>query len=274
MNDGMIQPALFLAHGNPLNALNNTPFVNDWRSFLPKEKPLAILCVSAHWETLGTFVTANVAPKTIHDFSGFPPALYNIQYPCPGAPELAANICERSPEIQPTLDWGLDHGSWSLLLHLYPDADIPVLQMSLDRQRSPQQIFELGRSLACLRDEGVLLMGSGNIVHNIRQWLQNPNGAFDWAESFDRAVSTALMQGDIESLINYQSLPEADMAVPSAEHYLPLLFVLGAAREGDQLNTTDYPPLSIEHCSMRSLGFCTESTTCDQTGTLFLVQKR
>ena len=251
----MSQPAVFLAHGSPMNALHKTPFVDDWQQFLPATAPRAILCVSAHWETAGTFITANPAPPTIHDFSGFPRALYQLQYPCPGAPELAAHICERHNNIQPSLDWGLDHGAWSLLLHLYPDADIPVLQLSLDKHSSPQQIVELGQSLQWLRDEGVLLLGSGNIVHNIQQWLQNPNGPFDWAQTFDEAVADALSQRDFKTIAHYPALPGANLAVPSAEHYLPLLFIAGASRRDDQLRMTNYPALSIEHCSMRSLSF-------------------
>ncbi|HCS26358.1 MAG TPA: 4,5-DOPA dioxygenase extradiol [Spongiibacteraceae bacterium] len=251
----MSQPALFLGHGTPMNALHSNTFTDDWRGFVKdRHPPRAILCISAHWCTRGSFVTANDYPKTIHDFSGFPQSLSQIHYPCPGAPELAAEISHRSAgEIDLSFDWGLDHGTWSLLVHLYPAADIPVVQLSIDISKSPESLFHTGRSLQWLRDEGVMVIGSGNIVHNIQQWLQHPDAPFEWAQQFDQAVAAALAAEDNKALIHYSSLPGADMAVPTPEHYLPLLAIAGLRRPADQLQMTSYPPATMEQCSMRSL---------------------
>ncbi len=253
----MTQPALFLAHGSPMNALHTNTYTQDWRKFIVNRRsPRAIVCISAHWETRGTFVTGNDQPPTLHDFRDFPASLYKIRYPCPGNPSLAAQISRRSAgKIEVAHDWGLDHGSWSLLVHLFPEARIPVLQISLDRDLSPKGFFELGQSLSWLRDEGVMLIGSGNIVHNIKQWLHDPKGPHDWAKSFDKAVAEALLQRNFQAITDYSKLPGAALSVPSAEHYVPLLCIAGAARTDDQLSMTNYPPLSLEHCSMRSLSF-------------------
>lgn len=251
----MTQPVLFLAHGNPMNALHSSPFSVDWRAFLAdRHPPLAIVCVSAHWYTRGSFVTGNDNPRTLHDFSGFPQSLSDIHYRCPGAPELAAEICHRSGgDIDVAYDWGLDHGSWSLLVHLFPEADVPVLQLSLDRGKSPTELYRQGQSLQWLRDEGVLVIGSGNIVHNIQKWLRDPGGPFDWAQDFDTRIAAALQNDDSDSLIHYSRIPGADLAVPTPEHFLPLLVVAGLRRPTDTLNMTHYPPDSLENCSMRSL---------------------
>jgi 4,5-DOPA dioxygenase extradiol len=253
----MTQPALFLAHGSPMNALHTNTYTEDWRQFIAsRHSPRAIVCISAHWETRGTFVTGNEQPPTIHDFRDFPDSLYKIRYACPGSPSLAAQISHRSAgQIEVAHDWGLDHGSWSLLVHLFPKARIPVLQISLDRDLSPQGLFELGQSLSWLRDEGVLLIGSGNIVHNIQQWLHNPNGPFDWARAFDTAIADALQSGDNERLVNYRELSGAALSVPTPEHFHPLLVIAGARQPGDRLEMTHYTPFSIEQCSMRSLAF-------------------
>lgn len=251
----MTQPALFLAHGNPMNALGANRFTDDWRSFIKgQHKPRAILCVSAHWCTRGHFVTANDYPKTIHDFSGFPQTLHEMKYPCPGAPELAAKISHRSAgNIDLSFDWGLDHGCWSLLVHLYPAADVPVLQLSIDTSESPEALFQLGESLQWLRDEGVIVIGSGNIAHNIQQWLHHPEAPFDWAREFDTAVADALTAVNNKTLIQFHTLPGAAMAVPTPEHFLPLLLIAGLRRPNDQLLMTNYPPDSMQNCSMRSL---------------------
>ncbi len=250
----MSQPALFLAHGNPMNALRANRFTDDWRHFVKnRHPPRAILCVSAHWCTRGHFVTANDYPKTIHDFSGFPQTLHDIKYPCPGAPELAAEISHRSAgKIDLSFDWGLDHGCWSLLVHMYPTADIPVLQLSIDTGENPEALFQLGQSLQWLRDEGVMVIGSGNIAHNIKQWLQNPDGPYDWARDFDQAVADALTRNDSDALINYKALPGSEKSVPTAEHYLPLIFIAGLRRPDDVLEMTQHPANSLENCSMRS----------------------
>lgn len=253
----MSQPALFLAHGNPMNALHSNQFTDDWCRLAGGARPKAIVCVSAHWYTRGSFITANERPATLHDFSGFPRALSEVRYPCPGSPALAAEICQRSAGIiQASLDWGLDHGTWSLLVHLYPDADIPVLQLSLDSAATPESLFQLGQSLQWLRDEEVMMIGSGNIVHNLQRWLHHPDGPFDWARDFDQAIAAALVERDDLALMQYSSLPGAELAVPTPEHFLPLLVIAGLRRPTDQLNMTNYPTNSMEYCSMRSLSLC------------------
>ncbi len=253
----MTQPVLFIGHGNPMNALSGNPYTDDWRSFVQHlHRPHAIVCFSAHWVTRGGYVTGNDYPKTLHDFSGFPQSLSEMRYPCPGAPDLAAQISHRSAgNIDVSLDWGLDHGTWSVLVHLFPEANIPVLQISLDSRNTARDLFALGQSLQWLRDEGVLIIGSGNIAHNIKQWLRNPGGPFDWAKEFDQAVALAIRSNDVETLLNYQQLPGAELAVPTPEHLLPLFPVLGLRRPDDALTMTDYPPTSLENCSMRSLRF-------------------
>ncbi len=251
-----MQPALFLAHGTPMNALAPNAFSEDWQRLCAGiERPRAILCISAHWCTRGTFVTANQQPPTIHDFGGFPQPLFDVRYPCPGDPALATSIAK---QLAPTTiglsnDWGLDHGSWSLLVHLFPEADIPVLQLSLDLTQAPRFHYELGKALGYLREEGVLVIGSGNIVHNIAKWIHNPGGPFDWAREFDQRIARALSEGDIDTVIDYHKLPHADDAVPTVEHYLPLLYIAAMQRPGEPLTMSDFAPESLEHCSMRSL---------------------
>lgn len=258
INDPIMLPSLFLAHGTPMNALSDTPFSRDWQKLATAATtPTAILCISAHWCTRGTFVTANSRPPTIHDFRGFPQALFDVQYSCPGHPQLAEKIAASvdCASVQASQDWGLDHGSWSLLVHLFPEANIPVLQLSLDLSQPPEFHFQLGKELAWLRDEGVLVIGSGNIVHNIAKWMSDPNGPFDWARDFDQRIAQALRDGDDDTLIHYQRLPCAADAVPTAEHYLPLLYIAGMRRPGDKLTMSDFPPTSLEQCSMRSLRY-------------------
>ncbi|WP_372759077.1 dioxygenase [Litorivivens sp.] len=261
----MTQPVLFLAHGTPMNALRGNQFTDDWRRFIAdRHPPRAILVISAHWETFGTFITASDHPRTIHDFSGFPQSLSEIRYPCPGEPELANHICHHSSgDIEPNSDRGLDHGVWSILVHLFPNANIPVLQLSLDRGKSPAEFLALGRSLRWLRDDAVLVIGSGNMVHNIRQWMRDPGGPFDWARAFDRAATNALENRDFTALANYTTLPGAELAVPTPEHFLPALVIAGMSAPSDKLQMTEYPPISLENCSMRSFAFVStsESTT-------------
>lgn len=222
-------PALFVGHGSPMNAIEESEFSRCWEQ-LGREipRPRAILCISAHWETDGVWVTAMPNPKTIHDFSGFPAALYEKQYPAPGDPELAQVVRTMVKAVSVGLDaeWGLDHGTWSVLCRLYPKADIPVLQLSLDVDQSPADHFALARQLAPLREQGVLIVGSGNIVHNLRlmEWDAEP---FKWAVAFDRAVKACIETRDHASLIQYGRLGrEATMAIPTREHYLPLLYTL------------------------------------------------
>lgn len=248
-------PALFLAHGTPMNALERNEFTDDWhRLAAGVPRPRAILCVSAHWCTRGTFVTANERPPTIHDFRGFPEELFAARYPCPGDPPLAEEIAGMitTTTVRPTTEWGLDHGAWSVLVHLFPDADIPVLQLSLDLSRPADFHYSLGNELDALRDRRVLVIGSGNIVHNIGKWMRDPEGPFDWARDFDRTIARALAAGDDETLIHYQRAPGAAEAVPTAEHYLPLLYIAGMRRDGEAVSTSSFSPDSLGHCSMRS----------------------
>ncbi len=231
-------PALFLGHGSPMLAIEPSRFTVAWEQLgreLPR--PSAILAVSAHWYGRGTAVTAQSKPRTIHDFYGFPAALYAIQYAAAGAPQLAARVAKLLAPAAVRLDeeWGLDHGSWSVLRYLYPQAEIPVVQLSLDASLSGPQHYALAQRLAPLRDAGVLVLGSGNVVHNLRMLQFDPAAsAPDWALSFNAAVRTAVQAGRHAALAAYESLDAgAALSVPTPEHYLPLLYVLALARAGD-----------------------------------------
>ena len=246
-------PALFLAHGTPMNALENNQFTADWQRLnLHTPKPEAILCISAHWQTHGTQVTAQARPATIHDFGGFPQALFNVQYPSAGNLELVKQL-QTLIGAEPSLDWGLDHGTWSLLKHLYPNADIPVVQLSLDYAKTAQQHYDLGCQLRGLRDQGVLILGSGNIVHNISKWMSNPNGPIDWATDFNDAIVSALNKHDHQAIINYEQHPYSGDAVPTLEHYAPLLYVIAQQTECERLMLSQFSERNLETCSMTSL---------------------
>jgi 4,5-DOPA dioxygenase extradiol len=229
-------PALFIGHGNPMNAIEDTEFSRAWADVarsLPK--PKAVLCVSAHWETEGTRVTAMEQPKTIHDFYGFPRALFEKRYPAPGSPDLArmAQGMVRKSPIELDSEWGLDHGAWSVLCRMFPEADVPVVQLSLDRRKAPALHYQLGRELKGLRKKGVLILGSGNIVHNLREMAWEDT-AYDWALEFDARVKELILSGDHKAIIDYSRLgPSVRLAVPTLEHYLPLLYVLGAQDESE-----------------------------------------
>lgn len=227
-------PLLFVGHGSPMNAIEENRFTEGWKRIaetLPK--PKAILCISAHWETKGTFVTAMEKPRTIHDFGGFPRQLYEVRYPAPGSPVLAGNIKEviNKTEIGLDLTWGLDHGCWSVVKHLYPAADIPVVQLSLDYYRSPGSHYELASELSYLRKQGILIIGSGNMVHNLGMaaWdrMNEPEFGFDWAIEANDKMKRFILSGDHEPLINYKSQGrEFSLAIPTPEHFLPLLYIL------------------------------------------------
>lgn len=234
-------PVLFLGHGSPMNAIDENEFVRGFRevgkSLL---KPAAILCVSAHWETNGTFVTAMKNPPTIHDFGGFPQQLYQIQYPAPGSPELAADIKNTISGENIGLDekWGLDHGAWSVIRNIYPLANVPVLEMSLNYKLSAGDHFNLAKELSELRRRGVLIIGSGNMVHNLRMiaWehANDPDFGFDWAKTANSFFKDRILDGNFGALINYNQLgTEVQMAVPTPDHYLPLLYAL-ALKEKDE----------------------------------------
>jgi 4,5-DOPA dioxygenase extradiol len=234
-------PVLFVGHGSPMNAIEENEFVQGWRNLgktLPH--PKAILCISAHWETRGTYVTAMSNPKTIHDFGGFPKALYEVEYPAPGSTELANETKRTITKTSVGLDekWGLDHGAWSVIRRMYPDADVPVIQISLDYGQPPQYHFELAKELSALRNKGVLIIGSGNMVHNLRMvaWdkMNEPDFGFDWAIAANDKFKSLIESGNFKSLINYTSLGrEVQLAIPTPDHYLPLLYSL-ALKEKDE----------------------------------------
>ncbi len=232
-------PVLFLGHGSPMNAIEENEFVTGFRNIARTiPKPNAILCVSAHWETKGTFVTAMENPHTIHDFGGFPQELFDVQYPAPGSPDLAKQTKSLITKTQVGIDdkWGLDHGAWSVIKHLYPNADIPVIQMSIDYTQTPQYHYELAQQIKSLRDKGVLIIGSGNIVHNLGMvaWKRlNENFGFDWAIAANEKMKNYILDSDHTPLINFRSQGKAfDLAIPTPEHYLPLLYSL-ALKDGN-----------------------------------------
>lgn len=229
----MTQPALFFGHGSPMNALGGR-FAEGWRAVGEAVgKPKGVVMVSAHWETRGLGVTAHERPPTIHDFGNFGPELHAMQYPAPGSPELAKRVAELTGAIQ-TEQWGLDHGTWSVLAHVWPDADVPVVQLSLDRDLDTRGHYDLARKLQPLRDEGVIVAGSGDFVHNLRAWKRDGGDAYPWATAFNQAVKTAFEAGDHAALINWVGLAEeAQMSVPTDEHYLPLLYVAAQQKPGE-----------------------------------------
>ena len=237
-------PVLFVGHGSPMYAIEENEFVDSWRKLgetMPQ--PKAILCISAHWETNGTFVTAMPKPPTIHDFGGFPKELFAVQYPAPGSPELALETKRSVTNVTVGLDekWGLDHGAWSVLRNIYPKADIPVIEMSLDYNQSPQAHYDLAKELLSLRDKGILIVGSGNIVHNLRMvaWdkMNEPEYGFDWAVHANNKVKQLILNDNHKELINYSLLGrEVQMAVPTPEHYLPLLYALALRGSNDQVS--------------------------------------
>ncbi len=234
-------PAVFFGHGNPMNAIASNGYTEAWRRMGEEmPRPRAILSVSAHWYVPGTGVTISSAPRTIHDFGGFPPELFQVQYPAPGDPALARRVQELlSPlDVTPDNSWGLDHGTWSVLKHVYPAADIAVVQLSIDETRPAAFHFEIGKRLAPLRDEGILIAGSGNLVHNLHSyaWGRHPREPYDWAVRFETAAKEMILAGDVQPLIDYETLgKDAALCIPTPEHYLPLLYVLGAGQRGERI---------------------------------------
>ena len=237
-------PVLFLGHGSPMNAIEENEFVRGFRqqaAMLPR--PSAILCISAHWETRGTFVTAMEKPRTIHDFGGFPKALFDVQYPAAGSPVLAEETHKlvTQTRIEADHQWGLDHGAWTVLKHFYPEADVPVIQLSLDYRQNAQWHYNLAKQLAPLRHKGVLIVGSGNMVHNLGlvAWdrLNESGFGFDWALEASEKIKNWIAGGNHSGLINFRSQGKAfDLAIPTPEHYLPLLYSLGLQEKSDEIS--------------------------------------
>ena len=249
-------PVVFFGHGNPMNALLDNEFSAAWKTVgraLPR--PTAVLCVSAHWYIEGTAVTAMPMPRTIHDFGGFPEELFAVEYPAAGAPALAERVRDLLAPVPVAMDrsWGLDHGTWSVLTHVFPDADVPVVQLSIDRDQEPDFHYRLGRALAPLRDEGVLVIGSGNIVHNLHAyaWGRHCPEPLDWAARFDTLARELIERGDDAALVAYEALgADARLSIPTPEHYLPLLYVLGARRADDAVS---FPVAGIDGGSVSML---------------------
>ena len=234
-------PAIFFGHGNPMNALLRNEWTEGWAAIGKDiDRPRAVLCVSAHWYLPATLVSAMPAPRTIHDFGGFPRELYQVQYPAPGDPELARRVKEMLAPLPVELEnsWGLDHGTWSVLMHAFPEADVPIVQLSIDETQPAAFHFELGKRLAPLRDEGILIAGSGNLVHNLHTyaWGKHTPEPYDWAVRFETTAKELMVKGDFDPLVNYDSLErDALLAIPTPDHYLPLLYVLGSRKTDDEI---------------------------------------
>ncbi len=237
-------PVLFLGHGSPMNAIEENIFVQTWREIEQTiTRPKAILCISAHWESKGSMLTSSAHPATIHDFGGFPKALYDIHYPANGNPELALSIQSMLSKTNVEMDdaRGFDHGCWSVISRMYPNADIPLIQLSLDYRQKPQFHYDLGKELAALREQGVLIVGSGNMVHNLAMiaWdkLSASAYSYDWAVEANNLMKSYILSGDHHKLIEYQSQGEAfDLAIPTPEHFIPLLYILALKNDSDDIS--------------------------------------
>jgi 4,5-DOPA dioxygenase extradiol len=237
-----LMPTIFFGHGNPMNAVSKNVYTDGWASIGKSIfRPRAVLAVSAHWYVPACAVTAGLAPRTIHDFGGFPEELYRVEYPAPGSPDLARRVKDLLAPVSVGLDdsWGLDHGTWSVLRHVFPSADIPIVQLSIDERQPPQFHYEIGKRLAPLREEGVLVIGSGNIVHNLHTyaWSNQKAHPFDWALRFEKHARELLLKGDDTPLIAYEKLGrDATLSIPTPDHYLPFLYVIGLRTEGEKLS--------------------------------------
>lgn len=237
-------PALFIGHGSPMNGIEDNDFSRTWRTMGQQiPQPSAVLVISAHWLTRGTHITAMENPKTIHDFGGFPQELFEVQYPAPGSPVLAETTVGlvQSATVELDHDWGLDHGTWTVVRHMYPDANIPVLQLSIDYAKPPQYHYDLAKEIAALRKKGVLIIGSGNMVHNLRMvaWdkLREPGYGYDWAIEMNEVFKQKIVNADHQSLIDYQNLNRAaTLAVPTPDHYYPLLYTLALQQKNDDIS--------------------------------------
>ncbi len=245
----MWQPSIFVGHGNPMNALGENAYGAGWRRLGEQiPRPKAIVSISAHWFIASTRVTSNKFPQTIHDFSGFPDELYQVQYPAPGDPDLAGRLQSLLAPLPVSSDetWGVDHGTWSVLRHMYRDADIPVVQLSIDARKPASFHFDLGKRLAPLRSEGILIIGSGNLVHNLQlyAWGQSKSEPRDWAVRFENRVREVISSGEFEPLVHFEDLgPDARLSIPTPDHYLPLLYVLGTRQQDEPIS---FPAQGIE----------------------------
>lgn len=237
-----LMPVIFFGHGNPMNAILKNQYSDGWAAIGNElSRPKAVLAISAHWYIPATAVTADPAPRTIHDFGGFPRELYEVEYPAPGSPDLAKRIKGLLEPVAVGLDqqWGLDHGTWSVLCHVFPHGDIPVVQLSIDETKPPEFHYEIGKRLSVLREEDVLIIGSGNLVHNLHTYAWGRHGVepFDWAVRFEQRVRELLLSGEDAPLVAYEKLGrDAMLSVPTPEHYLPLLYVIGSRREGEAVS--------------------------------------
>ena len=239
-----LMPVLFLGHGSPMNAIEENEFVTGFKKLASSlSKPRAILCISAHWETRGTWVTAMQQPRTIHDFGGFPQALFDVQYPAPGSPDLAEETRQLITHTPIGLDaqWGLDHGAWSVIKHLYPKANVPVIQLSIDHFQSAEYHYDLGKKLSALRRKGILIIGSGNMVHNLGKiaWdkLNTDNFGYDWALEASDKMKKLILEGNHLPLIQFRNQGQAfDLSIPTPEHFLPLLYTLGLQEKGESVS--------------------------------------
>lgn len=253
---GTSMPAFFFGHGNPLNALQENAWTQSWAAIGRNiHHPRAVLCISAHWYLPSTLVTAMTAPQTIHDFGGFPQELYQVEYPAPGEPDLARSVQEMLAPLPVNLDysWGLDHGTWSVMRHVYPEADVPIVQLSIDETQPAAFHFELGKRLAPLRDQEILIVGSGNLVHNLHAyaWGRHVPEPYEWAVRFEKVARDLMIGGKFDPLVDYESLGgDALLSVPTPDHYLPLLYVLGTKRNEE---TVTFPVQGIDGGSVSML---------------------
>ena len=252
-----LMPALFIGHGNPMNALLTNEYTKQWAALgLALPRPKALLSISAHWYIQDAAVTVSTAPRTIHDFGGFPGELYQVQYPAPGDPDLAHRVQQLLAPVPVRLDdrWGLDHGTWAVLCHVYPQADIPIVQLSIDESQPPSFHYEVAKRIAPLREEGVLVMGSGNVVHNLHTyaWGRHPQEPYDWTVSFENRVRELLLAGEHKPLVDYENNlgSEAVLAVPTPDHYLPLLYVIGTRLASE---TVTFPVEGVDGGSISML---------------------
>lgn len=265
-----LMPAIFLGHGKPINALLKNGYTERWRSIGEQiPKPKAILAISAHWYVPETGVTVSTAPRTIHDFGGFPPELFRVQYPAQGDPQLARRVQQLLAPVPVTLDnrWGLDHGTWSVLVHAYPKADIPVVQLSINDTEPASFHFELGKKLAPLREEGILIVGSGNLVHNLHSyaWGRYLPEPYDWAIKFEEEARQMMLAGDFKPLVNYEQLgPAALLSIPTPDHYLPLLYVIATQQRGENIT---FPVEGVDGGSIDVVGACRWQASYDMTVT-------